>query len=242
MTARVSRSLALATVLVATLATTGTTQAALVALIDLHTAFTPPAGADANGNHWNAIGGAATYTTPVTVSNLKTTSNGATTWDLTVSGLVDKPSPQGDVGWSGGGVGLAGPAPFDQDFAYKDGIFSQDSNAKATITLADLTPNTQYNFTAIGGRTSTGANGVITVTTGTGTGGTLLNTGALLDFSVVSNASGVIAFTFNSANASSGGTSSNMSAFRMQIIPEPASLALAGVGALLVLPRRRRDA
>lgn len=217
-----------------------TTSHAAMVLIDWSNA-TPATNPDTNGNYWNTVGNVAAQYTGVTANNLLSTANVATTWDVAVTGLVDKASPQGDVGWGGNGViGPAGVSPFNQSFATIDGIFSQDSAAVATITFTQLLPSKQYDFSAIGGRLSGGVNGVVTVTIGTGTGGTLNNNGTLLNFSVTSNASGSIALTFKSSNATSGGTSATFNALSILEVPEPASLALAAAGGMLMLGQRRR--
>ncbi|WP_435895824.1 PEP-CTERM sorting domain-containing protein [Oceaniferula spumae] len=204
----------------------------------------PPAGIDGNGNIWNE--GSTT-----TLSNLVAADgSGATTWDYAITGFSGPGSVRSN--FSGNGAnGPAGPAPFDQEFAHIDGIFSQGTSAPATITFTDLTPSTTYFFSAIGGRRNAsdvvnGENGLITVTTGISNSATygLANDGTQADFSITSNGSGMIAFNFRSTdNAGGGGSSSNaanINALRISTVPEPSSTALLGLAGLPLILRRRR--
>lgn len=139
-----------------------------------------------DGNYWNSNG------TIGLKENLISSANIATPWDVNVA--------FGAYGTGYGGTGISGPSgppPFDEPNAVVDGIFAARDNYFATITFSDLAPDTGYRFSAIGGRATFGDDGIIAVTTGTGSGGTLLNDGTVLDFTVTSDASGVIAFTFS---------------------------------------------
>ncbi|MCH7229190.1 hypothetical protein, partial [Haloferula sp. A504] len=82
-------------------------------------------------------------------------------------------------------------------------------------------------------RASNGQDGVITVTTGTSASPTytLSNSGTVLDFSVTSDASGVIVFEFSRSNNSLAG-SINATWNAMSITPAPATnpLVVTSVG------------
>jgi hypothetical protein len=204
--------------------------AAQTVLIDWSTAasVTNPAG---DGKHWNSLGAP-------TASNIS--------YDLATTALIDSTgassgisvamfsSATGSSGAGFGGTGIAGPSgpdPFDEANAVIDGIYSNQtstsgtSSGKATITFTGLVPSTTYNISAIGGRASNGEDGKITVTTGT-TGSpfyTLSNSGTVLNFSVTSNASGVIVFDFIRTTTT---ISLNATFNAMSITPAPAPTPL----------------
>jgi len=213
---------------------------AATVLIDWSTAssVTNPAG---DGKYWNSLG------TP-TASNIS--------YDLATTALIDSTGASSGIsvamfsatsnstGAGFGGTGIAGPSgadPFDETNATTDGIYANNNGTGiATITLTGLAASTTYDISAIGGRAANGENGTITVTTGT-TGSpnyTLLNSGAVLDFSVISNASGVIVFNF-SRTTSDLGKSATFNAMSITPVPEP-SAAFLGLGGCLLLMRRRR--
>ena len=170
-----------------------TAQADTTALIDWSNASSA-VNPDSNGNYWTTVGITKQGLATATSANLISSDNGTTPWDVTVN-IVNASSGFGGTGINGN----TGPAPFDQSFAVIDGIFSGAAGTAtvATITFADLKPNRLYRFSAIGGRASNQTDGTITVTTGTGTGGTLKEDGTILDFNVTSDASGTIGFTFS---------------------------------------------
>ena len=212
-------------------------------LVDFSTATPEPGVADSNGNRWNTVGTVGTNSVAANfpATALIDTTGASVPWQIAYTG-----SGNTNTGFGGNGInGPAGPAPLDQSFAVIDGIFSQNSggNGVATITYTGLAANSVYNLSLIGGRASSGEDGVITVTTGTGPGGALLNDGTVLSFAATSDASGSIAFTFNegvnTSNVFNGSTLNAMS-ITGTTIPEPTSLALLGLGGLLVA-RRRRD-
>ena len=152
-----------------------------------------PAG---DGKYWNSIGplnGGSTNDN-TSVSNLVSSTNASTAVDVAVT------FASGGITSGFGGTGIVGPAgadPFDEGSAIVDGMFSDRVAGVAMITFSDLTANATYDFSAIGGRISNGADGVIGVTTGTGSGGALLNDGTILNFSVQADGTGVIGLTFN---------------------------------------------
>jgi MYXO-CTERM domain-containing protein len=212
---------------------------AATVLIDWSTAasVTNPAG---DGKHWNSLGA------PTTTSS----------FDLATTALIDSTGASSGIsvamfsatsngtGAGFGGTGINGPAgadPFDEANAIVDGIYANNNAAGiATITFTGLAASTTYNISAIGGRASAGEDGVITVTTGTSASTTydLSNTGTVLDFSVTSDASGEIVFDF-SRSTGTGGLSATFNAMSITSIPEPSAALLGGLGALLLLRRRR---
>jgi len=154
-------------------------------LIDFSSATPEPGVTDSNGNRWTTIGEAGT------INDLIDATGTATAIDITVD------FSRFSAGLGGNAIdGPTGPPPFDQTFAVVDGIFSSRTIGVATVTLSDLASETPYNLSMIGGRATVGVDGTIEVITGTGSGGTLLNDGTILDLTLVSDSSGVIAFTF----------------------------------------------
>ena len=85
----------------------------------------------------------------------------------------------------------------------------------------------------IGGRATDGADGTIAVTVGTGTGGTLLNDGTVLDFTVQADASGVVGLSFNELEVVPGdAASATFNALSLTAVPEPSSFLFLGITAL----------
>ena len=183
-------------------------------LIDWSTAaaVANPAG---DGKRWNSLGtpNINNVPQPLTPTQLINSTGAASGISVAVSfGTTTNSSGSGF-----GGTAIAGPTgpdPFDETNAVNDGIFVNSNTAggdsTATITFTGLANSTQYDISAIGGRASNGVNGLITIVTGTSANPTydLLNNGTLSNFSVTSNASGVIVLNFreidpnnNSANA-----------------------------------------
>lgn len=210
-------------------------------LVDFSTATAEPGVADSNGNRWNTVGTVGTNSVAANfaATALIDTAGASVPWQIAYTG-----SGNTNTGFGGNGInGPAGPAPLDQSFAVIDGIFSQNSGGTgvATITYTGLVGNSEYTLSLIGGRASGGEDGVVTVTTGTGTGGALLNNGTVLNFAVTSDASGSIAFTFNEGvNTSNPFNGSTLNAMSITgVVPEPGSMALLGLGGLLIARRRR---
>lgn len=208
-----------------------------VVLIDFSDATAAGAGADGNGNYWTSVGDAGLQgnAADLSVANLIDSTNSATTIDLDINF-----SNTSANGWGGNGIdGPPGSNPFDQTFAVTDGIYSNTSGGLVTLTLSDLDANTKYNLSLIGGRRSgAGNDGVIGITTGTGSGGILRNSGTQLDLSIFSDSSGEIAFTFVDTNFTNI-NSTTLNAMSIAL-PEPSSTALLGLGGVALMLRRRR--
>lgn len=250
----------------------GTSLSAATVLIDWSDNQTAPS-PDTNGNYWNTLGASGVgndfTATPLTASN-----NTASGWS--VAATVDFNS-ENNTGTGFGGAGIDGPvgatSPFDTTGTNRptvDGLYANyNANGTAVITFTGLTPNFQYDFSAIGGRASGGVNGFIKVITGAfgaggsdvdlleTTGGTgkyadddlldtfsLLNDGTILDFSVTSDGSGSIAFDFfEGQNDTDGGSNSTFNALSMTAVPEPSAFALlAGMFSLTWVMLKRRSA
>ena len=206
-------------------------------LIDFSNATAAGAGADSNGNYWTTVGTAGQQgnAADLSVTNLIDSTNTATTIDLNVDfSNTDR------NGWGGNGInGPLGSDPFDQSFAVIDGIYSSTTAGLVTVTFSDLAVSKVYDLSLIGGRATTGTDGPIAITTGTGSGGTLLNDGTQLDLSIISDGSGVIAFTFVDTNDFVS-NSTTLNAMSIAIVPEPSSTALIGLGGVALMLRRRR--
>jgi hypothetical protein len=213
---------------------------AATVLIDWSTAsiVTDPAG---DGKYWNSLG-SPTWNDLGTTA-LVDVNNAASGWSVAVDNTFNSGTGQG-AGF--GGTGIAGPTggdPFDETNAVNDGIFvNRNDIGTSTITLTGLGNGNQFNFSAIGGRASNGADGLITILTGTSTSTTydLLNSGTLLNFSVTSSNTGTISFRFSEkSNDTNGTTNAVFKAMSITPVPEP-SAAFLGLGGCLLLLRRRR--
>ena len=196
-------------------------------LIDFSSATPEPGVADSNGNRWTTIAEAGT------VSDLIDATGSPTAIDITVN------FSRYSAGLGGNAIdGPTGPAPFNQTFAVTDGIFSSRPIGIATISFSDLAPETSYDLAMIGGRASSGSDAPIEVITGTGSGGTVANDGTILNLTVNSNSSGVIAFTFIQQTESQSEVGS-LNAMSITQVPEPGMSVLLSLSGLLLVVRRR---
>ena len=164
--------------------------------------------ASSDGKYWNSLGlnsNVADPGTDLAATSLIDAATGLDTgWDVAVNLTYTGSSSK--VGAAFGGTGINGPAgadPFDEANATTDGIFANNNSVgTAEVTFTGLSASTQYNFSMIGGRASSGGNGTITVLQGTSGSSsyTLFNSGALLNFTVTSTAGGVIQLEFSEAS------------------------------------------
>lgn len=206
---------------------------AATVLVDFSSAGGSAAGADTNGNFWTTIA-----TTGAT-SNLIDTTNTASGINLTLTFSGGAGIGFGGSAFNNGDV--SAPAPFNQAFAFGDGLFANDAGANfATISLSGLTANTNYSITLYGGRNSGWSTGsaLIGVTDGTGTGGTYGNRSPLT-FTITSTASGTAAFTFREQGGAGTVDSVTLTSFSLTSVPEPSVALLGGLGVLGLLRRRR---
>ena len=116
------------------------------------------------------------------------------------------------------------------------------------ISLSGLQANTQYEFVGYAANPNYSAGASWTVTTGTPGAGVFSNDGSSADittgvgkaysrFFVTTDGAGSLAIT----DASQSGTYPILQGFQLaQVIPEPATFGLAGLGLISILARRRR--
>jgi hypothetical protein len=131
-----------------------------------------------------------------------------------------------------------------------------DNGVPGHYNLSGLNPALTYKFTLFGGRADTGTGTRVTIYSISNDGGatslaeqslTVLAGGThnSTDVAVLSNiapsAGGELLLTFV-RDDNFDANFSYLNAWRIDVVPEPASIALAGFGALAVLIRRRRNA
>lgn len=239
----------LLTALTATAALAAGSANAATVLVDVSAAATIANPED--GLYWTSIGTGTNST--VTATDLIDSSNGATPFDLAIT--TTSVDSGGTSGAGFGGTGVNGPdgssEPFIDTAGTDDGLFANnDNNGTAVFTFSDLVAGATYDFSAVGGRASGGEDGEIIILDdatplGAASAGTrptyaLLNDGTVADFSTTANASGEIYFEFRSGGGNNG-TGATINALSMTgAVPEPGSLALLGLGGLLIASRRRR--
>lgn len=214
-------------------------------LLDMSTA-SPPA---ADTKTWNSLGSGGS---DASIADLIDSGGTATGFSLTID--VTNVVAGGTSGAGFGGTAISGPTgpdPFDNSGVTTDGLFANNnSDGTAVFSFTNLAVSTQYNFSAIGGRAGNGKDGEIIIldspanklgggAVGTQTTYTLLNDGTVLDFSLVSSATGEIFFEFRKGDDSVGGTSATINGLSMTQIPEPSAALLGGLGFLMLLRRRR---
>jgi len=204
--------------------------AATTAYVDFSASASAP-DAPAGGNYWTTVGDNDS------VSLLDGATGNDTGWDIQVS------TPDTAVGFGGTGIdGNGADAPFDQEFATIDGIFSNRETGVATIFFSGLEADTLYKFSTYSDRASLWRKALISTTTGAGGPTDLITVkDTVQEFSITSDASGEIAFTF-ARKAIEGDTSGNgvLNALTITAVPEPSSLTLLGLGGLALILRRKK--
>lgn len=210
----------------------GTTAYGATVYVDLGTATTFTANTDTNGRTWNTVGAAG-------ATNLNDSTGAATTIDLSITALAN-------AGIGGPFDGAAGPDPFDESGVFGDALFN-GVTTPMQINFSGLAASTQYIFTAINLRGTSGRNGLFTIGDGVavapgtssdiGAGLVLQLNGPILSFNVTSSATGTIGLGYGEETAGTGGALLN--GLTITAVPEPSSAALLALGAVALLRRRR---
>jgi PEP-CTERM motif len=213
---------------------------------------------DVNGNYWNNMDSPNSVANGLSVMNLVTANDTATTVGvkITSSTWLSNGTAQG---------GLLNPDPsllgiFAIPTVTEDYFFIQTSGTTGTLQINGLDPGLTYNLSMFGTRTTsatdtrnsiysvTDVNGLHTVTLqtsgpGAGTAANPYGNNATIPTlnNLVPNASGDINFTL-AIGANSGSNYAYLGALEITAVPEPTTMALAGLGglAMLLVVRRRR--
>ncbi len=147
------------------------------------------------------------------------------------------------VGSGFGGTFNAGAtpsSPFNIATAYSDGLFD-NSGIGIGFAFTELVIGGVYEITLYGGRSNANfANGTVSFSTGSGTGGTLESRTATT-FTGTANGSGALTLdVVDSSGAVANGLNTTVSALSITAVPEPSSTALLGLGGLALILRRRK--
>lgn len=219
---------------------------AAIALVDLGTAasVTNPA---SDGKYWTSVGTGTNNTS--TALDLIDIANASTSWDIAITTTSIQDGGTSGAGFGGTGIdGPSGADPFDEANAITDGVFA-NNNGNGTVVFAftGFIAGATYDFSAIGGRDSGGADGQIiildsAIAIGNGAVGlrdnyTLADSGTVRNFSVDATVGGEIWFEFRST---ASGSTLNALSIEGAAVPEPSGTALLGLGGLALILRRRR--
>lgn len=119
--------------------------------------------------------------------------------------------------------------------------FTSDANV-ATYTFTGLTESA-YNFTTFSSRNAGDARPTLISVSGSGLPQTAqpsgpVNNSDVLVFNSATPVAGVVTLSFNGTNTT-GNQFGYLNAIKIDVVPEPASLALVGLGGLCMLTRRK---
>lgn len=165
---------------------------------------------------------AATVDSPLALTDLTAGDGSATTVDFSVWDT----SPISTLyGFSGNG---------DADHLGSD-VLLADSNAQIAWRFEGLAPGAEYAIRFFGQALGTSYFSFSTFSSGAASASTSAAAG-YVDLFLTANGSGVIEGSYTRV---AGQTNSSLSGLQIQLIPEPASLALLGLGGLLMRKRAR---
>lgn len=205
----------------------------------------------------NSVTAGSEAPSPYNIAAIPGNVSNATTGDVALSDTGTNPTGwtvnvtengSGNGGRAGSGADVfaypAAVAGFDGD-ALKDSLFANDgggTNVSMIVTIAGLDDTKTYDLLFYGSR-SNGQNVFQTWSLTEGAGGadvshnSLNNNATVVDWNGIStNGSGVIAF---SITGTGDGAAAAINFGQIIEVPEPSSLALFGLGSLLVARRRR---
>ncbi len=205
---------------------------------------------DSNGNYWNEFSDNHDNTT----NSLITTANGASGWSMALSGLAGDAdnsvvgTPSGNLASSNLGVESGtGVNPYIENF------YSAGSGAVATMVFSGLTVGESYTFNIFGLRrqaadqwtqyTLAGGGTDVSTIFQTSYAGNLTPLDDIATLAQTADASGEIVFTWSgnkTSDFSGTGTYGHVNA--IEIVPEPATVGMLGLGALIALLTRRMRA